>query len=137
MASPRAVGGVNWMTSARQSECPPTLKEGEDMTKTTKTAGRTRKTAKTRATSSKAQGTTRARDPRLPASGTVLKRTYKGKEVRVTVLDAGFRFEGNEFRSLTAVALAITGYPAISGPHFFKLDGRATTTRTPAETATV
>ncbi len=43
------IGGVNWMTSARQGECPPTLNEGADMAKKPKAAGRTRKAPKTAA----------------------------------------------------------------------------------------
>ena len=57
--------------------------------KPTKTAGRTRKASKTAAP----RGT---RDPRLPAPGGVLTRTFKGKEYRVTVLDAVFRFDGSD-----------------------------------------
>ena len=84
---------------------------------TTKTAGRTRKsTTKGAAANARATPTTRARDPRLPVPGTVLTRTFKGKELRLTVLDEGFRFEGTVYRSLTAAALRATGYPAISGP---------------------
>ena len=55
----------------------------------------------------------------MPAAGATLARTYKGKEYRVTVLDAGFRFDGKDWRSLTAIARAVTGYPAISGPAWF------------------
>ena len=65
----------------------------------------------------------RVRDARLPAAGTVMKRTFKGNEIKVTVLEHGFRWEGKEYKSLTALALEITGYPAISGPAFFKLTG--------------
>ena len=61
----------------------------------------------------------RARDPRLPAVGTTLTRMYKGSAHRVTVLEAGFRYDGKEFRSLTAIARVATGYPAISGPAWF------------------
>ena len=64
---------------------------------------------------------TKTRDPRLPAAGAILTRNYKGREIRVTVLESAFRHEGKEFRSLTALALAITGYPAISGPAWFGL----------------
>ena len=72
---------------------------------------------------------TRARDPRLPVPGTTITRTFRGRELRLTVLDEGFRFEGETYRSLTATALKATGYPAISGPHFWKLD--AATAPTP------
>jgi hypothetical protein len=96
---------------------------------TTRTsAGRTRKGAKTRMTSTGAPSSTRTRDPRLPAPGTVITRRYKGRELRLTVLDEGFRFEGETYRSLTATALKATGYPAISGPHFWKLTAPAAPT---------
>ena len=78
-----------------------------------KPAGKARKTTKPARAAAVPSGT-RARDPRLPATGATLARTYKGKEYRVTVLDAGFRFDGKEWRSLTAIARAVTGYPAIS-----------------------
>lgn len=68
----------------------------------------------------------RERDPRLPAAGTTLTRTYKGKEHRVTVLEAGFRYEGKEYRSLTALAQQITGYPAISGPAWWGVSEKRT-----------
>jgi hypothetical protein len=121
-------GGVTLMTSARQSEGPTTLKEGADMSKKqtkTKPAGKARKAPKTAARVAAAP-TAKDRDPRLPAPGATLSRTYKGKEYRVTVLDAGFRFDGKDWRSLTAIARAVTGYPAISGPAWFGIAERGT-----------
>ncbi len=44
-----------------------------------------------------------------PPPGTVLTRPYKGQEIRVRVLDEGFEYEGQSYRSLTAVARAVTG----------------------------
>ena len=49
------------------------------------------------------------RDPRLPQAGTILVRRYKGQKVRVEVLDKGFAWEGRTYRSLSAVAEAVTG----------------------------
>ena len=46
---------------------------------------------------------------RLPIPGTVLTRKYRGKQVEVTVLPAGFEYEGQSYRSLSAVAKAVTG----------------------------
>ena len=46
---------------------------------------------------------------RLPAPGTVLRRSFKGAEHEVTVLPHGFEYEGKAYRSLSAVATAITG----------------------------
>ena len=37
---------------------------------------------------------------RLPIPGTVLTRKYRGKQVEVTVLPAGFEYEGQTYRSL-------------------------------------
>lgn len=75
----------------------------------------------------------RPRDPRIPAPGTEMVRPYKGKDIRVQVLDEGFRWEGTEYRSLTAVARAVTGYRAISGPAFFRLTKALDTTRPSAD----
>jgi hypothetical protein len=64
---------------------------------------------------------TRARDPRLPAAGTVIIRTYKGKDHRVKVLEDSLEHEGTLYRSMTALARAVTGYAAISGPAWLGL----------------
>lgn len=52
--------------------------------------------------------------------GTVLKRDYKGRTVRVKVLADGFEFDGERYKSLTAVAKAVTG-KHWNGFHFFGL----------------
>src|SRR5258705_358728 len=49
------------------------------------------------------------RDPRLPPAGTVLRRTFKGAEICVTVLDRGFEYEGRRYTSLSAIASEIAG----------------------------
>ncbi len=49
------------------------------------------------------------RDPRLPAPGTVTSRTYRGRELRLLVLDDGFELDGVHYRSLSEAARAITG----------------------------
>ena len=59
-------------------------------------------------------------DDRLPMPGTVLVREYRGKQVRVTVLEHGFEYEGLVYRSLSAVARAVTGCHW-NGYHFFGL----------------
>ncbi len=59
-----------------------------------------------------------SRDERLPMPGTVLRRVFKGHEYHVTVLPNGFEYDGQAFRSLTAVAHAITG-SHWNGWHFF------------------
>ena len=55
--------------------------------------------------------------------GTVLTRPYKGRTITVTVLDNGFEFEGDVYRSLSAVAKAVTG-SHWNGRYFFGLKGR-------------
>lgn len=99
-----------------------------------KKAGNARKTPKSVAPATTQKATrTRDRDPRLPAAGTTLTRNYKGKEYRVKVLADGFEHEGKPYRSLTALAREITGYPAISGPAWWGIAERpAATPKAPA-----
>lgn len=49
------------------------------------------------------------RDIRLPKPGDVLRRYYKGRAITVSVLESGFEYEGRRFRSLSAIAKAVTG----------------------------
>jgi hypothetical protein len=42
-------------------------------------------------------------------AGTILTRNHKGREVRVTVLDNGFEYDGRWFKSLSAIAREVTG----------------------------
>ena len=46
---------------------------------------------------------------RLPLPGTVLTRKYRGRQVEAKVLPQGFEYEGQVYRSLSAVAKAVTG----------------------------
>jgi len=48
-------------------------------------------------------------DPKLPPPGTLLVRRYKGTDVRVTVLESGFEWNGQVYGSLSAIAKLITG----------------------------
>ena len=48
-------------------------------------------------------------DRRLPPPGTILARKYKGATAQVQVLQHGFAYQGQVFKSLSAVAKAITG----------------------------
>lgn len=48
-------------------------------------------------------------DARLPVPGAQITRVYDGRKIAVTVLDDGFEWEGRKFRSLSAVAKAVTG----------------------------
>jgi hypothetical protein len=56
--------------------------------------------------------------------GTVLVREYQGRRHIVTTVRDGFDWQGTTYRSLSAVARAITG-TAWSGPRFFALQGAA------------
>jgi hypothetical protein len=49
------------------------------------------------------------RDPRIPPLGTVLVRHFGDRDYRVTVTDDGFMLGRHRYRSLSAVAKAITG----------------------------
>jgi hypothetical protein len=62
---------------------------------------------------------------RMPADerlrpGTILTRRYKGRRLEVEVLEQGFAFDGQVYRSLSAVAKAATGSHC-SGHFFFGL----------------
>ena len=48
-------------------------------------------------------------DSRLPMVGTVLRRTWKGRTILVEVLPKGFRYENHCYRSLSSIALEVTG----------------------------
>ena len=62
-------------------------------------------------------------DGRFPPPGTVITRDYKGQTLRVRVLQNGFEYEGEVYRSISAVAKAITG-SHLSGIAFFNLGRR-------------
>ncbi|OHC75216.1 MAG: hypothetical protein A3G18_06650 [Rhodospirillales bacterium RIFCSPLOWO2_12_FULL_58_28] len=53
-----------------------------------------------------------------PISGTRLVREWQGVEHYVTVLDNGFEYQGRPYKSLSAIARAITG-TRWNGPVFF------------------
>ena len=59
-------------------------------------------------------------DERLPLPGTILTREYKGSVVQVQVLPNGFEYAGEVYKSLSAVAKAVTGQH-VNGFAFFKL----------------
>ena len=66
----------------------------------------------------------RLNDQRLPMSGAEITRDYKGQTVAVKVIDGGFEYEGEFYKSLTAVAKAVTG-KHWNGYHFFGLRKKA------------
>ncbi len=49
------------------------------------------------------------RDRRLPIPGAVISKIYKGNIINIRVLDKGFEYDGKVYRTLSAVAGAITG----------------------------
>ena len=57
-----------------------------------------------------------------PAAGTEITRMYKGQQLVVSVTEDGFVYEGQKFKSLSAVAKHITGSHC-SGQAFFKTKG--------------
>ena len=67
-------------------------------------------------------GRSKPADPRLPAPGSAIVRKYKGHAHRVVFIEdgSGFEYEGNRYRTLTAVAKRIT-CSHINGFRFFKL----------------
>jgi hypothetical protein len=61
------------------------------------------------------------RDPRLPAVGSVITRSYKGMDLKVLVTETGFQFRGTNFSSLSKLAKTLSGHQAVNGFAFFKL----------------
>ena len=55
----------------------------------------------------------------LPLPGTILTRWYKGQTLKVQVLRQGFEYDGQNYKSLSAVAKTITGSHT-SGFLFFR-----------------
>ncbi|QNN23357.1 DUF2924 domain-containing protein [Planctomycetales bacterium ZRK34] len=60
-------------------------------------------------------------DERLPTPGTIITRPYKGRLIKVEVLTHGFECDGKVYRSLSAVAKAVTGSHC-NGFAFFRLN---------------
>jgi len=87
--------------------------------------GKTTKIAAKPEAPAKAATLPRERDRRIPKAGTVLTRTFEKKEIKVEVLDAGFRYDGKTWRSLSAIARTVSG-TSWNGYLFFNLQKRAT-----------
>ena len=49
------------------------------------------------------------RDRRLPVPGTIITKDYKGTKISVKILDRGFEYNDKVYKTLTAIAKAITG----------------------------
>jgi len=73
--------------------------------------------------SAAASKSVQAQAPQLRA-GTQLVREWNGQRYQVEVTDDGFRMDGAESKSLSAIALRITG-STWSGPRFFGLNSQA------------
>lgn len=63
------------------------------------------------------------RDSRLPPPGNWIERDYKGRTIRVLVVADGFEYEGQRYKSLSAIAKAVTG-SHMNGYLFFRLWGK-------------
>ncbi len=72
------------------------------------------------------------RDPRIPPVGSALRRAFGGRQHEVTVLADGFEYEGEQYRTLSAVALRITG-TRWNGFLFFALTKRRSSSDEAAE----
>ena len=62
-------------------------------------------------------------DDRLPMPGAIITRRYKNRTVEVRVLRRGFEYEGEVYRTLSAVAKKVTG-THWNGYGFFRLGQR-------------
>jgi hypothetical protein len=63
------------------------------------------------------------RDPRLPVPGSVITRTWRGREYRLLVRDDGFEIDSRVHGSLSEAARAVTGQ-RWNGPLFWGLRER-------------
>ena len=62
-------------------------------------------------------------DQRLPLPGQSIVRDYKGQHIEVRVTSDGFEYDGERYKSLSAVAKTITGSHC-NGFRFFQLRNR-------------
>jgi len=62
-------------------------------------------------------------DKRLPMVGSVITRKYKGENIEVRVLNDGFEYAGEVYKTLSGVAKAVTG-SHLNGFDFFRLSKR-------------
>ncbi len=71
----------------------------------------------------KRQQRKRASNQRELMVGTTLTRTWHDQEIQVEVRENGFEWDGTLYKSLSAIARAVTG-ATWSGPLFFGIKGR-------------
>ena len=76
--------------------------------------------AREKAVPAKVDKFAKPRDSRIPPVGTIITKNYKGETLEVKVLENGFEYKGQVFKSISALAVHIVGTP-ISGYAFFKL----------------
>ncbi|NQU48565.1 MAG: DUF2924 domain-containing protein [Planctomycetes bacterium] len=62
--------------------------------------------------------------PGMPSVGTIITKEWNGQRIHVEILDKGFAWNGETYRSLTAVAKAVTG-THWNGKLFFGLTKRS------------
>lgn len=93
--------------------------------KATKKAAKVAPVAKVAAKVVKVAAPVAQHDPRTPAVGTTIRKTYKGKDLAVVVLADGFKFNGKVYGSLSGLAEELTGCKR-SGYAFFGLLAPAT-----------
>ena len=87
---------------------------------TSKSTRKTAKTATPKARKQTAKKSAPKRTSKQPASADQLRRSFKGRELVIDVIDDQFHFEGKVYASLSALAKSIVGY-GISGPNFFRM----------------
>jgi hypothetical protein len=131
-ASPEAAGKASKVP--RPTLTVPLVKKGRKPKAGDRSKNATRsKQAKTSDDVAEAKRGPAVRDERLPKPGSVLERVYKGRTLRVTVTSEGFVYEDKPYRSLSAVAMAITGAQAQNGFLFFRLGKYAKPAKTNAK----
>ncbi len=59
------------------------------------------------------------RDKRLPIPGAIIRKEYKDQLIEVKVLENEFEYQGKSYKTLSAVATAVTG-DHLNGYTFFK-----------------
>jgi hypothetical protein len=87
--------------------------------KTTTKKATTKSTAKKRPA---AKAAAPKRPAKQPTAANELRRTYRGQEIVVDIVDGQYIYEGETYKSISGLARHIVGYQ-ISGPVFFKLTG--------------
>ena len=69
---------------------------------------------------SQKQQATKPKDLRIPPTGSIISKTYRGQQIEVKVLENGFEYKGKFYKSISRVAMTITNRQ-ISGYVFFGL----------------